>query len=171
MKKAMILALAMVVVFVGVALFTGTSQHPTGIAFAQVAGTLHDLSDGAPSDAGMGTTQQVCVFCHHPHVGDSSYSNLLWNYNGATADIDVYNGYATNNLNGSSTINGTDAALTLGGDGAARRSWLCMSCHDGTIGYDTLIKVPRNRRCKPRYKPAGRPSGEHHLREHCRPRS
>jgi hypothetical protein len=142
MKKAMILALAMAVVFVGVALFTGTSQHPTGIAFAQVAGTLHDLSTDGKSDASMGSTKQVCVFCHHPHVGDSSYSNLLWNYNASTADIDVYNGYATNNMNGSSTINGADDRLSGGGDGASRRSWLCMSCHDGTIGGDTLIKIP-----------------------------
>ena len=126
MKKFIVLALAMVLVL-GLA----------GMAFAGVSGSAHDLASGSYTTSEAGGTSQVCVFCHHPHrgtngTGDGNVSDaLLWNLGDfETAAYSTYQDSGSLN-NATSDINST-----------APQSYLCMACHDGTIGQDALVKVP-----------------------------
>ena len=133
MKKIFVFAIAMVMVL-GLA----------GMAFAGVSGSSHDLQSGEdmqtnPYTFGVNTVQ-ICVFCHHPHRGKSPNSTikntLLWNIN----DFDQ-SSYETYSQSG--TINATDPGTVLqASDPDASQSFLCMACHDGTIGANALITAP-----------------------------
>lgn len=126
MKKFIVLATALVLVF-GLA----------GVAFAGISGSKHDLA--TLDKAGTGTSQ-VCVFCHHPHrgtnsTGDNNVSDaLLWNM----ADFTLAS-YATYADSGS--INATDIGVAID-SATAPQSYLCMACHDGTIGIGALVTAP-----------------------------
>jgi predicted CXXCH cytochrome family protein len=100
-----------------------------GGAFAQVAGTPHDLSAALP------TTQRICVFCHTPHgalsqtpAATSQYP--LWNHTLSTNTFTVYD---------SATMNATPTPFA-GTDNSS--SALCMSCHDGSVGIGSLVNNP-----------------------------
>ncbi|MDZ4164842.1 MAG: cytochrome c3 family protein [Smithellaceae bacterium] len=98
----------------------------TTISKAGVKGSKHDLSSTGP-EGGVKTdgTDQVCVFCHTPHF--SSNTVPLWNRN---------NSAVTNyTLYSSATLVATPAQP--GGISAA-----CLSCHDGTVAFDSLLNKP-----------------------------
>ena len=134
MKKTLVFALAMVMVL-GFA----------GMAFAGVSGSAHDLASGSnmagvPYALGTGTNQ-ICVFCHHPHRGAAPdggatvKNSLLWNMNDFSAlSYDTYSQSGSMNTTG-----GVGTALTSSN---APQSFLCMACHDGTIGTNSLVTVP-----------------------------
>lgn len=88
-----------------------------------ISGTPHNLSS-----SGTGTvksnTSEICVFCHTPH--SQTATTLLWNRNNSTASYTVYS---------SSWMN-----QTAGQPGADSK--LCLSCHDGTVGFNSLINGP-----------------------------
>lgn len=118
MKKAIILAVALTLVF-------------SGIALATVVDTKHDIRTRA------GVTysgDQVCVFCHHPHRGAQTGNNindqLLWNmcYD---EDAKGYSTYAQTDT----TTDGVDGSAT-----DKPQSILCMSCHDGTNGAPSFLQ-------------------------------
>lgn len=92
-----------------------------GIAFAGVVSSKHDLRT-------TGTTNQVCVFCHHPHGNTGAQNNLLWNIN----DSDV--NYVTYGDSGTTVTGVTGAAAT------APQTTLCMGCHDGSGAANTYRK-------------------------------
>lgn len=123
MKKTLIFVLAaiMVVAF-------------AGVAFAKVSGSKHDLSSA--DIAGTGSNQ-VCVFCHHPHRGaggSSTVSNaLLWNVDDFSRS--TYSTYTNNSLN--AVDNGTALTSTN-----SPQSFLCMACHDGVISANALVLPP-----------------------------
>lgn len=125
MKKFIVLALAMVLVL-GLA----------GMAFAGVSGSKHDLASGTYT-SGIAGTNQVCVFCHHPHRGpnggDENATNaLLWNM--ADFSATSYTAYQQ-----SGTLNNATSAVT---GTSAPQSFLCMACHDGSIGAGALLQAP-----------------------------
>ncbi len=81
-------------------------------AFAAISGGSHDLSDNS-----LGT-DQICIFCHTPHNGDSAAP--LWNRGAASGQ-------------GSFTLyDGTTSASVTG------TSILCLSCHDGVTNLDAF---------------------------------
>lgn len=107
MKKILLIALAI-------------SLVSAGAAIAGVTSSAHDLSSQ------LSSSTQICVFCHHPHVGaNATQDDLLWNINDSTANYPTYDGTDTT----ISEISG--ANLT------APQSLLCMGCHDGSGGSNT----------------------------------
>ncbi len=97
---------------------------------AGVVGSKHDLTEntGLPGDSTIYTdgTDQVCVFCHTPH-GASTEDVPLWNRTMTTTDFTMY---ASNTIQG--TIQTNPEGISLA----------CLSCHDGTIGFDELVNQP-----------------------------
>jgi hypothetical protein len=120
MKK--VLFIAIVVVF---------SMALAGVSFAGVVSSSHDLAATTGSNAGNTGTIQPCVFCHHPHRGNATAGNggndLLWNLNVPTAAMTAYQQ--------SGTMDATTAAVGA----AAPQSFLCMSCHSGTVAQASLL--------------------------------
>ncbi len=96
----------------------------SGIALAVIADSKHDLSSGSSATIKAdATATEVCIFCHTPH--GSIADGPLWNRKEAMAEIT----YTAN-----STILGNTSQ-----PGAASK--ICLSCHDGTLGTDTLVNV------------------------------
>lgn len=100
------------------------------VAGAQVVGSVHDLSSTGGAFSTTANTGEVCVFCHTPHAADAT-SGPLWN-RGATA-LTAYTMYDNSY---SSTMDMTVAAAPQGVSAA------CLSCHDGSVGFDVLINAP-----------------------------
>jgi len=89
-----------------------------------VSNTDHNLSDAA-NPYSTTTTDEVCVFCHTPH--GAATNAPLWNRNYTAGNFTMYS---------SPTIDMT-AAGTPESVSAA-----CLSCHDGTTAFDSLINEP-----------------------------
>jgi predicted CXXCH cytochrome family protein len=103
-----------------------------GVYADNVTNTVHNLSSLATTNPYYNTTavDQVCVFCHTPHMA-SNIGAPLWNrtsINGAA--------YTMYDNVFSSTIDMTVAGSPLGVSAA------CLSCHDGTIAFDSLLNEP-----------------------------
>ncbi len=118
MKKAMIFAIVVVFAF-AMGMFMVTSSDA-----ATIVGTDHDISIGDVTGSG---TNQVCVFCHHPHKSVAGITDeVLWNMTDPTGTITV--NLAGVDLDGSSV--------------EEMRSYLCMACHDGVIAVGSLVAIP-----------------------------
>ncbi len=90
-------------------------------ASAQITGSKHDLSGG-----GYGTTE-LCVFCHTPHYSGST--TFLWN---RTAPASGYNVYVSTSMDATAADPATAVSPSLN----------CLSCHDGTVAYNSLVNMP-----------------------------
>lgn len=89
-------------------------------AYAQIAGTKHDLST-----KGWGS-DQVCIFCHTPHNGTTGLSAPLWNHAlSAVSSYQIYDSSVSSTLN---AVTGQPSGI----------SKLCLSCHDGTVALDSF---------------------------------
>lgn len=111
-----------VVVFVLATLVTITSW-----AAEDVRNSKHNLSTN-PNILATGTTE-VCVFCHTPHGGTTDVARgaaPLWNRNLSTA---TYSMYSSPNFDGIGMTPGTPRGVSVA----------CLSCHDGTVAFDSLI--------------------------------
>lgn len=96
-------------------------------ASAQIKNSKHDLSFGSTTTGPKTTTAtytEVCVFCHTPHSKDNT--SLLWNRTASTATYSVYS---------SPTME-----LTVPQPGAVSKN--CLSCHDGTITFASIVNNP-----------------------------
>lgn len=128
MKKILILAIAV-------------SLIVAGIALATVISSKHDLrpAAGPGLKAGAATnTNQVCVFCHHPHRGPSALgvtSLLLWNVNRDTSTYPTWTTYT------SPTMDGVTVGDTMGAIDR-QTSIACLSCHDGVVGMGSVVRQP-----------------------------
>ncbi len=131
MKKVLILTVAMILVL-------------SGMAFAGVVGSKHDMTTNGTSifangtisgSNTSGTTSQVCIFCHHPHktgVGVTK-AKALWNRNDPTGPYDLYD--APKGTEGTGGV--------LGGDGTdAHYSRICLSCHDSNEAVNVVSRTP-----------------------------
>lgn len=99
------------------------------IALADVVGSVHDLTTatgGAFSTTS--DTDEVCVFCHTPHAGNSNGAPL-WNRQTPAGPYTMYDSTF------SPTIDMTVAGTPQGVSAA------CLSCHDGTIAFDVLVNA------------------------------
>lgn len=91
-----------------------------------ISGTKHDLSSGNTSaGAIISNKNDVCVFCHTPHGASTTNTTPLWNRTASAATYTLYSG--------------TMKAATAQPAGV---SAACLSCHDGTVALDSLIKKP-----------------------------
>jgi hypothetical protein len=113
------------------------SEH----AASAIANTKHNLSTLAPAGQNRVTvgTDEICVFCHTPHGGDTTAPAPLWNKNLSGVGSGGYTTYATL---GSSTIDGLFASDGVGGGSVGSVSMACLSCHDGTQAMDNIINAP-----------------------------
>ncbi len=105
-------------------------------AAQDVVNTKHNLSTSATVSTYYldpvvvpAQTAEVCVFCHTPHGGSSAVGVALWNR--ATSDPATFTMYS------SSTID-----MTIASTGPETVSLACLSCHDGTIAFDSLLNAP-----------------------------
>lgn len=87
-------------------------------AHAGVQGSSHDLSLN-----GEGS----CIYCHTPMSASSDTSLPLWNREKSSKIITMYSS-ATLDM----TIEPTPGDVSL----------MCLSCHDGSMAYDSLINNP-----------------------------
>lgn len=70
---------------------------------------------------------EVCVYCHTPHGASTVVTAPLWNRTASAATYSLYS--ATTTL---------DRPVTQPG----LNSLTCLSCHDGTVGMDSIINMP-----------------------------
>lgn len=96
----------------------------TGIA--QIRNSKHDLSFSSTATVRTTTSgyNEVCVFCHTPHSKQST--SLLWNRTASTATYTVYS---------SPTME-----ATVPQPGGVSKN--CLSCHDGTVTYASIVNNP-----------------------------
>ncbi|KPJ98032.1 MAG: hypothetical protein AMK71_12105 [Nitrospira bacterium SG8_35_4] len=108
MRKGLILALA-VICMVGI----------SAVSFAQVSGSVHDLTTLA------GVTE-ICAVCHSPHdSGTNRAANgPLWNHDLSSLTFTMY----------SSDTAGAEATPSAPG-GTSR---LCLGCHDGVTALEAF---------------------------------
>jgi len=102
------------------------------VAFAQVnlTNSPHDLSSASTADIKTAGTDQLCAFCHTPHMANAPTYGPLWNRN-YTPPV----GMQTYADAASPTFQG--GAIALG-----PQSYACLSCHDGSVALDNLANVP-----------------------------
>ncbi len=88
-------------------------------AFASfgITGSHHDFS----GQTSWNTTGEICVVCHTPHNATDTIIPL-WNHTTTAATFTTYS---------SSTLNAAVAQ-----PGASSKA--CLSCHDGTVAYDSF---------------------------------
>lgn len=119
-------------VLAGIAL--GLVCGVSGVAYAGIAATKHNLSSSGTGSNHTTGTDQICVFCHTPHGSDTSAAVPLWNrvLGSQGAAYQVYNSVSTSQT---STIDGTIAPV-------GSVSIACLSCHDGTQAMDNVLNKP-----------------------------
>lgn len=139
-RKSVLFLLCFVVV-----LFLATNANAQYSRIADIVGTNHNLSSTGAGHVKAQTFTQICFYCHVPHqmkeTTDPAVTTApsgqypLWNhYLSSKGSYGVYSSPSFDPL-------GTDIA-DLGGAvaGSAGISNLCLSCHDGTVGINTLYK-------------------------------
>lgn len=115
----------------------------SGPLLAGVAASKHDLTTATGTAfSTTGNTAEVCVFCHTPHGGNNNGAPL-WNRTTSATSFTMYNSTF------SSTIDMTVAGSPQGVSAA------CLSCHDGTIGFDVLINATTSASGTYNYNAAG----------------
>lgn len=94
---------------------------------SKMLSTKHNLSVSGTGAIRASTEQQLCVFCHTPHVPKQYAATPLWNRPATTADYTLYS---------------SDYLTSLDYDNPSQpnpRSKLCLSCHDGTIAIGAVL--------------------------------
>lgn len=96
-----------------------------------VGGSVHDFTATNSATYGSWNTRNgLCSACHAAHHTDANQLAPLWVHATTTASFTPYNGGTPQ----SSTLNASVGQP----DGV---SLACLSCHDGTLGVNTLITV------------------------------
>lgn len=128
-----------------VGLFMASTASAQYSHIKNIVNSNHDMSSTSASTIKAVSNTQICYYCHTPHQDlnntDTTVTTApsgqtpLWNhYLSNKASYGVYSSPSFDAL-------GTDIA-DLGGAtaGSAAVSNLCLSCHDGTVGVNTLYK-------------------------------
>jgi len=104
---------------------------PGPIALGGVAQTKHNFSSPTYSpNAFFWGAQQVCVFCHTVHNGDTSTGTLMNHEVNTGQSYIMYSSSTSNTLDMVQSINPHEGSL------------ICLSCHDGTIAVNSLNNLP-----------------------------
>lgn len=112
-----LLAAAMALIVTALPVQAGTivnSKHDLAWGYEQLSG-IHPWDD----------YNQVCVFCHTPH-GASQSQGALWNRQAPSGPYTLYQ---------SGTLEGAPGQ-------PGRSSLVCLSCHDGSLAVDLVIRKP-----------------------------
>ena len=100
-----------------------------------IVNTRHNLTQ---STIGAGATTmnpyrndygEICVYCHTPHGASTAVDLPLWNRTINTSSYTTYDTLGTSSL----TSNVSQPGIN---------SLACLSCHDGTLGVDSIINMP-----------------------------
>ena len=116
---------------------------PFLFASEDIRHTKHNLAANPDIYAEDGTLKlnaEICVFCHTPHGGRTDVAGgaaPLWNRRippNPDQNGSYYTPYSSPNFDAVDTTNtpGKPKGVSLD----------CLSCHDGTIGFDALINFP-----------------------------
>lgn len=94
---------------------------------SKMLSTRHNLGVSGTGTIRAATEQQLCVFCHTPHVPKQYAAEQLWNRKPTEAEYTLYSSeYLT--------------SLTYDNPSQPNpRSKLCLSCHDGTIAIGAVL--------------------------------
>ncbi len=98
--------------------------------------TKHNLAanpDIQATSAGINLNGEICVFCHTPHGGRTDVAGggaPLWNRR--LSDSTLFTPYDSPNFDKAGLTPGRPKGVSLA----------CLSCHDGTIAFDSLINAP-----------------------------
>lgn len=106
-----------------VATFASSTVH------ASIAATKHNLGTTGPGPNNTTGTEEICIFCHTPHGGDTGAPVPLWNKKLTTSTFKTYDQLGTSTL---------DAAITTIGS----VSLACLTCHDGSQAIDNILNAP-----------------------------
>ena len=130
---------AFALVLMGVGLAYADVDLPTKFTNKESIGnTRHNMTQRQASGGGpAGVTmdpyrndyQQVCVYCHTPHGGNSTVTLPLWNRTMKATTYSTYNQLGTSTL--------TQPVSQPGANSLA-----CLSCHDGQTAIDSIINMP-----------------------------
>ncbi|MDH3317289.1 MAG: hypothetical protein OER43_16190 [Gammaproteobacteria bacterium] len=101
-----------------------------GSAYAQVAGSQHDLTTSGNAQGQTANTDEVCVFCHTPHGSDINAPVPLWN-----KVLPAPGGFTQYSSLQLSSFDSSEAPV-------GSVSLACLSCHDGTQAMDVVINLP-----------------------------
>jgi predicted CXXCH cytochrome family protein len=105
---------------------SGQAGLAQGPRVSKMLYTKHNLSATGPGSIKAVSENQICVFCHTPHVPAGEGSDQLWNHQLTTAS---YTLYSSDYL--------TKLTYTAPNQPNAR-SRLCLSCHDGTVALGAV---------------------------------
>ena len=100
-----------------------------------IINTRHNLTQssipnqGVTMDSFRNDYAQVCVYCHTPHGANTTVDLPLWNR------TMTGNTYTTYDTLGTTTITSDFVQPGI-------NSLSCLSCHDGTLGVDSVINMP-----------------------------
>jgi len=142
MKRILVV---LAVVMLSAALANAQYSNP-----AKIVGTYHDLSSASATHGDKATSfNQICFFCHTPHqmvnTTDTNVTGTVTKF--AAPVLPLWNKmlstYAYGPVYSSISLPVAPTSLTLAkADGSATvlESNLCLSCHDGTVGMNTLYK-------------------------------
>jgi cytochrome c553 len=100
-------------------------------SMALISDTAHDLSSGSTATI-KGDDNELCVYCHTPHGGQTGGIAPLWNRADPGNITAVYD---------SSTLS-TVADAVVAADVDNTDAPLCLSCHDGTNVGGNLTNPP-----------------------------
>jgi predicted CXXCH cytochrome family protein len=106
----------------GIALLVALAAIPS-----DVRRTKHNLSATSPNTIRAASLDEVCVFCHTPH--GAYQSRPIWN-----RDLGYQENASLYQLYGSTTLDSNVVRPT----GASK---LCLSCHDGTLAFGSLMNL------------------------------
>lgn len=88
------------------------------------AATQSDISESDHDLSGVGTSNEICIYCHTPHTAPGATDGPLWNHDASTQT--GYQPYA------SATLDSTPSSP------ATYITKLCLSCHDGLMAVDAF---------------------------------
>ncbi len=90
-----------------------------------ILNSKHNLSVSSPGIVKAYKEEEVCIFCHTPHSGNTE--KPLWNRHNSKAEAYIF---APSQYLASRTPEMPDGV-----------SKLCLSCHDGTVAIGNLINI------------------------------
>ncbi len=114
----------------------GDGDLPT--RFSNAGGIINTRHNLTQSTIGSGAVNmnpyrndydQVCVYCHTPHGASGQVAAPLRNRTATTTGYTTYDALGTSTLSSTVTTPGVN-------------SLTCLSCHDGTLGIDSIINMP-----------------------------
>lgn len=100
-----------------------------------IVNTRHNLTQstiaggGGSMNGSRNNYGEVCVYCHTPHGSNTTINLPLWNRSNNSQTYTTYDTLGTTSITADIQQPGIN-------------SLACLSCHDGTLGVDSIINMP-----------------------------